>query len=309
MMVTSVSILASLSVTLCAGVWCILTFFDNFERTREFGINASHPEGSKTVFVFKRVERFLVARTPVKQLGNRLSSAGIRWSPLLTILVIMVSMLGMAIVGQPLLGKIGSSILSALLPFAFMQWLNRKGVKRREDFTAQLPEMARIIANGNSAGLSIVRCLSMAGRELPEPAGDELRKVAKQLDLGWSVDQSLRELSARLPSRELDVLMRTIVIQSRSGGALSSALSEISQTLEDRKELRREVRTVILGSAVSGYAVITMGCGAIILMNLMQPGMLDQMAESTVGRIVIAISMLFFCLGAVLMRIVSRIEV
>ena len=309
MIFTSPAILGLLSATLCFGIWCILTFFDNFERTREFGFDTSVPEGSKTVVIFRRMERHLAVHTPVKQLANKLASAGVGWSPLLTILVVMASMLGVALAAQPLLGKIGALIMAVSSPFAFLQWLTRKGVKRREDFTVQLPEMARIIANGNAAGLSIARCLAMAGRELPDPAGAELSTVAKQLNLGWSVDQSLRELSERLPSRELDVLMRTIVIQARSGGALSSALSEISQTLEDRKELRREVRTVILGSAVSGYAVIAMGCGASVLMNLIQPGMLDQMAGSTVGRIIIAASMSFFGLGAVLMRVVSRVEV
>lgn len=309
MIFTSSTVLGLLLITLCFGVCCILTFFNNFERTREFGFNSSVRDGSKTVVIFRRMERYLAAHTPVGKLTNKLASAGVSWSPLLTILVVIASMLVVAVAGQPFLGKIGASIMAISLPFAFLQWISRKGVKRREDFTVQLPDVARIIANGNSAGLSMVRCLAMAGRELPDPAGAELRKVARQLDLGWGVDESLRELSVRLPSRELDVLMRTIVIQSRSGGALTSALSEISQTLEDRKELRREVRTVILGSAVSGYAVIAMGCGAIVLMNFIQPGMLDQMAGSTAGRIVIATSMLLFCLGAVLMRVVSRVEV
>ena len=103
--------------------------------------------------------------------------------------------------------------------------------------------------------------------------------------------------------------MRTIVIQSRTGGALTDALTEISQTLEDRKELRREVRTVILGSAMFGYAVMIIGAAAIILLNVLKPGMLDNLAGSIPGRIILIVSLALFLIGGALMRVVSRVEV
>ena len=149
----------------------------------------------------------------------------------------------------------------------------------------------------------------MAGREMPDPAGQEMRHMSQRLNLGWSLDNVLNELTERMPSREINVLMRTIVIQSKTGGALSAALSEISQTLEDRKELRREVSTVILGAAVAGYAVIGIGVGAVILLNLFKPGLLDQMATSLLGRVTMGASAVLFVSGTLLMRLVSRVEV
>ena len=90
---------------------------------------------------------------------------------------------------------------------------------------------------------------------------------------------------------------------------MSAALSEMSQTLEDRKELRREVSTVILGAAVAGYAVIGIGVGAVILLNLFKPGLLDQMATSLLGRVTMGASAVLFVSGTLLMRLVSRVEV
>ena len=133
--------------------------------------------------------------------------------------------------------------------------------------------------------------------------------MSRQLNLGWSLDNVLNELTDRMPSREINVLMRTIIIQSKTGGALSAALSEMSQTLEDRKELRREVSTVILGAAVAGYAVIGIGVGAVILLNLFKPGLLDQMATSLLGRVTMGASAVLFIGGTLLMRLVSRVEV
>ena len=47
----------------------------------------------------------------------------------------------------------------------------------------------------------------------------------------------------RLPSREVAVLVSTLLVSARSGGSLVTALRDIADTLEARKETRREVRT------------------------------------------------------------------
>ena len=301
-------ILLMLLVSLVLGVWSVNVLLGEFARRRELWVLAQGEQvtGAQRL---ARLDRRLSGKGPFAALGRRIAAAGLGWSPVTVVLGVLAAMAVMLVVGKFLVGYIASTVLALLLPAAGLQWLSRKAARRREDFTAQLPELARIIANGNSAGLSVGRCVAMAGRELSEPAGGEMLRVAAHLDLGWSLDRALHALAERLPSREINVLVRTIVIQSRTGGALTDALTEISQTLEDRKELRREVRTVILGSAMSGYAVMIIGAAAIILLNVLKPGMLDNLAGSIPGRIILIVSLALFLIGGALMRVVSRVEV
>jgi putative membrane protein len=301
-------ILLMLLVSLVLGVWGVNILLGESARRRELLVLAQGEQvtGAQRL---ARLDRRLSGKGPFAALGRRIAAAGLGWSPVTVVLGVLAAMAVMLVVGKFLVGYIASTVLALLLPAAGLQWLSRKAARRREDFTAQLPELARIIANGNSAGLSVGRCVAMAGRELSEPAGGEMLRVAAHLDLGWSLDRALHALAERLPSREINVLVRTIVIQSRTGGALTDALAEISQTLEDRKELRREVRTVILGSAMSGYAVMIIGAAAIILLNVLKPGMLDNLAGSIPGRIILIVSLALFLIGGALMRVVSRVEV
>ncbi len=308
MTVTVRLVLVLLLVTLGLATWTVSVFVDDVARRRTLARNAL-AEGVGRPSLWRRTERLLFTRTPLRWFSRKLVAAGIAWSPLL-VLVAVLSCVGAVLVGGPVvLGRIGAVALAAAVPMLFMTWVRRRAAKRSEAFIAQLPELARILANGNSAGLSMGRCLAMAGREMAEPAGEELRRVANRLNLGWSADRALTDLAERLPSREIDVLVRTIVVQSRTGGALTKALMDISQALDERKELRREVATVILGSAVSGYAVILIAVGAVIVLNLVQPGLLDLMAGTWIGRAVIVVSMALFVLGFLLMRAVSRVEV
>ena len=51
-----------------------------------------------------------------------------------------------------------------------------------------------------------------------------------------SLADSLDRLRRRLPSREIAVLMTTLIVQQRSGGDAVSALHELSETLDSRRE-------------------------------------------------------------------------
>lgn len=308
MTLTARLILVILLISLAIGVWAVVILADESARRRELW-SATVGEGGAGHRILPRVERVLFSRRPFSRFSSALATAGLSWSPLVTLLGVLAVMLVIFIGSRVLLGNIASFILTLITPALLRRWLSRRSAKRLEDFIAQLPELTRIIANGNSAGLSMGRCLAMAGREMPEPAGAEMRRVVHRLDVGASTDQALTELAQRMPSRELNILMRTIVIQGRTGGALTEALTDIAQALEQRKELHREVQTVILGSAVSGYAVMLIGGGAVILLNFMEPGLIDKMAGSFMGQIVLVAAGVFFLVGALLMKVVGKVEV
>ncbi len=72
------------------------------------------------------------------------------------------------------------------------------------------------------------------------------------------------------------MLVGTLVISSRSGGSLISALRDIASTLEDRKELKREVRTLLTQATYTGYLVVAMGIGLLFLLNALHPGLLQD---------------------------------
>lgn len=210
---------------------------------------------------------------------------------------------------RPLLGTLGSVLLVLAAYSISNRYLESRRQKRLEAFAGQLPDVARILSNAASAGQSLRAALAMAGRELEDPAGAELTQVSEAMQLGVSLDQALGDLRRRLPSRELAVLVQTLVSQSRAGGALVSALLNIAATLEQRKELRREVRTATSGAVFSGYVVLAIGIGSVFVMNVLSPGALDQLSQTGLGRIVLIVAGSFFAVGLLLINRLTRIEV
>jgi tight adherence protein B len=187
-------------------------------------------------------------------------------------------------------------------------WVARKQRQRNERFISQLPELARVLSNAASAGLAIRTALDMAAGELDEPAGTEMRFVAEELRIGQSIDGALENLGRRMPSRELGVLVTTIVIQHRTGGSLVTALRDMSDTLEARKDLRREVRTLMSGAVFTSYLVAAMGVGTVVLLNAITPGALHKMTSSFAGQVAFVVAASLYALGFFLIRRTTSID-
>ncbi len=149
----------------------------------------------------------------------------------------------------------------------------------------------------------------MAAEELEAPAGEELKQVADAMAVGHSVEDSLAELQQRLPSRELIVLVSTLVLSSRAGGSVVESLRNLTVTLEERKETRREIRTQMSQVTVTAYAVPVIGIGSLLLLNRIMPGSLQAMTGSTIGRICVLVSLGLYVVGFALIRRMSRIDV
>ena len=187
--------------------------------------------------------------------------------------------------------------------------IERRRGNRRDAFVAQLPEVARMLSNGAAAGLSMQQALRMASRELADPAGAELKRVIEEIQVGRGVEDALEALADRLPSREVAVLMTTIAIQQRAGGDTVRALGELASTLDARKDLRREIKTLLSGVVFTSYVVAGIGGATILMINAISPGVTQDMTGSALGLAGLFVATVLWAIAFVLIRRTTRIDV
>ncbi|WHM31056.1 type II secretion system F family protein [Streptomyces sp. BPPL-273] len=258
---------------------------------------------------FPTLDRRLRRTRLGRNLELRLSATGLDATPGEFFAYLVAAVVGLWLVGQAVLAPFFGPLAALLGIGAAVQFLTWQRQKRIEKFINQLPELARILANATQAGLALRTAIGMAAEELEAPAGEELGKVADQLALGASMDDALGELADRLPSRELVVLVTTLVLANRAGGQVVSALRNLTETLEERKETRREVRTQLSQVNMTSYAVPVLGIGSLFLMNGVKDGALERMTGSPVGQAAVIIAFGLYAVGFVLIRRLSRIDV
>ncbi|MDT3723974.1 type II secretion system F family protein [Streptomyces sp. DSM 41972] len=258
---------------------------------------------------FPTLDRRLRRTRLGRKLELRLIATGLDVTPGEFFVAMLVTVAGLWMAGQAALAPFFGPIAGLLGVWAAVQFLDWQRQKRIERFINQLPELARILANATQAGLALRTAIGIAAEELEAPAGEELAKVADQLAMGASMEDALGELSDRLPSRELVVLVTTLVLANRAGGQVVSALRNLTETLEERKETRREVRTQLSQVSMTSYAVPVLGVGSLFLMNGVKDGALERMTGSTAGQIAVLVAFGLYAVGFLLIRRLSRIDV
>ncbi len=266
-------------------------------------------EGDRGGDRYGRLDRWLRDTGLGRRLEHELTLAGSDRSPLT--IVLLGSVLAVAAGAllwnllAPAFGVVGL-LLGAL---GLRAWMRRGRERRREAFIAQMPELARVLANATNAGLSISTAIGIAGDELDEPARSELRRVSTSLAFGNDIDSALTELRDRLPSREVAVLMSSLLVSARAGGSLVTSLRSIADTLEERKETRREIRSTLAQSVATGYTVIGMGFGLLLLLNTISPGTVEEMTRDPIGQLALLFAGALFTGGFLLIRRMTRFEV
>lgn len=258
---------------------------------------------------FGAVDRRLRGTSLGRRIELRLAATGLDITPGEFFVYMLAGVAGLWITAQTVFASFFGPIAGLLGVWGAFGVLNWQRNKRIEKFINQLPELSRILANATQAGLALRTALSMAAEELEAPAGEELGRVADKLAVGHSIDDALGELADRLPSRELVVLVTTLVLSNRAGGTVVGSLRNLTETLEERKETRREVRTQLSQVNMTAYAVPAMGLGALLLLDRVMPGAIDRMTNSFIGQTAVVVALVMYGLGVFVIRRLSKIDV
>ncbi|MBN2004038.1 MAG: AAA-like domain-containing protein [Anaerolineae bacterium] len=98
---------------------------------------------------------------------------------------------------------------------------------RLNKFSNQLADCLDTIANGLHAGYSFLQAMEATAREFPPPISVELGRVVKEVQLGFTVEDSLSNMLRRVPLEDLDTFVTTINIQREVGGNPGEIMREV----------------------------------------------------------------------------------
>ncbi|MET9518653.1 type II secretion system F family protein [Streptomyces sp. NPDC002994] len=270
-------------------------------------ITGPHAVGRRRRFM--GVDRRLRKTALGKKIHVRLSATGLDLTAGEFFVYLVIGVAALWLIASSVLAPFFGPVAGLVALWSGSAFLNWQRQKRIEAFINQLPDLSRILANATAAGLALRTALSMAAEELEAPAGEELAGVANQLAVGRSIDDALGELAERLPSRELVVLVTTLVLSNRAGGTVVGSLRNLTETLEERKETRREVRTMLAEVNATAYTIPLLGLGAMIMLNSVTPGSMERMTGSPVGQIIVVVAIGLYALGFIVMRRLGKIDV
>ncbi len=127
--------------------------------------------------------------------------------------------------------------------------------RRIKNFTARFPDAIELLVRGLKSGLPVSETLGVVAKEIPGPVGEEFRVVTEKIKIGKTMEESLQETADRLGTPEFQFFVITLAIQRETGGNLAETLSNLSDVLRKRAQMKLKIRAMSSESKASAYIV------------------------------------------------------
>ena len=216
-------------------------------------------------------------------LAQRIARTGKSW----TLGQYMVASAGLFVVVTAALWLKGAALLMAIaiglfvglgLPHLVVGSLIKKRITK---FNAKFPDAIELLVRGLRSGLPIAETLTVVGSEVPGPVGYEFRQVSDKMKIGRTMDVALQETADRLGTAEFQFFVITLAIQRETGGNLAETLSNLSEVLRKRAQMKLKIKAMSSESKASAYIIgalpfIVFGLIWFISGNYMQKFFIDE---------------------------------
>jgi tight adherence protein B len=197
----------------------------------------------------------------------------------------------------------------ALVSYATGSWIRRRIRKRLRAFNDQLEMVLRLLSSALRSGLSMRQAFVLVIDELAEPAKLEFRRVVAQTNIGIGTNEALDALCGRMPSDELNMMVRAVRVQSQSGGNLGKILDHLATTIKDRRRIDRKVKALTAEGTASGWVIGMLPVSVGTFLVLTQPHMRDSMLHTTIGLASLALAVGLEVMGVFLVVQLVKLDI
>ena len=242
-------------------------------------------------------------------LAEDLGRAGLNVTPAEYLLMRIGAVALGALIGLFRFGiSIGPLVLAAVgfvVPPLVIAFLQRR---RRDRFNEQLAGMLQLLSNSLKTGYAVDRALETVAAKSPPPVSTEFERVTTEIALGTSVEDALSSLLLRIDSPDLEFIVTAILLHVRVGGNLAEVLDNISDTLRDRIQTKRDMAVLTAQSRAS--ATIITGLPILLALGLyvFVPGYFAPMTSTFIGYILLGIAGLLIIVGNILITRMTQLE-
>lgn len=169
--------------------------------------------------------------------------------------------------------------------------------KRLKKFDEQLVDGLSTLSNSLKAGFSLVQALEMLAREMNPPISQEFGLMLRENKLGVPLDKALQNMTERIPSNNLDLVVTSIVIARTAGGNLAEIFDQIASTVREISRLEGKIDALTAQGKLQGLVIGSLPIGLGYLIYLLDPEMMGTLWEDPIGWGIIGIIVLFEVIG------------
>ena len=210
-----------------------------------------------------------------------------------------------------LVGSRQAAVVLALAAGASPYLAVRAAISRRlARFNEQLADALMLMANSLRAGFGFLQALEVVQREMsPSLVGREFGRAFREMSLGVTVEEALQNLTRRVRSEDLSLVVTAVLIQRQVGGSLAEVLEKIAHTIRERVRVQGEIRTLTAQGRISGLIVGLLPLFLLAVMMALNPGYTGVLFTHPLGRTMLVLAALAEVTGWLLIKRITGIRI
>src|SRR5207247_2880153 len=131
-----------------------------------------------------------------------------------------------------------------------------------------------------------------------EPAHSEWRRIVLDEQLGVPVDEAVNRIAERMESRDLEQVALLAELQRTAGGNAAEVLDTVIQTLRERADVRRLIKTLTAQGRMARWILTSLPIVAGLGMWLLQRDLMRPLLTTSGGQIALVIASLMVVAGS-----------
>ena len=206
---------------------------------------------------------------------------------------------------HPLLVPVGA-LIGWMIPGAL---LRRDLKKRHAAFEAQLVDALVLLSNALRSGLSLMQGFRIVVKEMPAPISQEFELVLREQQISAMLDDALVNLGERLKSKDMDIVITSILTLRETGGNLPETFDTVVYTIRERKKIEGRIETLMTMGVTQGVVACFMPYAFLLMMGVLQPQIVKPLFTTWTGWAILGAATILDILGYFVIRAMAKVRV
>ena len=194
----------------------------------------------------------------------------------------------------------------ALLPRFIYAWMRKR---RLRQFELQLPDALMMLSGALRAGASMASAIQLMAQEAQNPLAQEFSLVLREQRLGVSMEQSLNNLSRRVPTQTTVLVVSAMRIAGETGGGLAETLERTSHTIRSHLQMEGKIEALTAQGKMQAWVVGSLPILLMLVLNQMEPDSMAMLWHSRIGWATLVVIAFLEVMGIYLIRRITAIDI
>lgn len=203
-------------------------------------------------------------------------------------------------------------------PYVFLhvkKGVERYQIKQQERIAVEFKEGMQAVVSSLTAGYSIENSFRESLEELRMIYGSKtliykgFSRIVNRLNLNMNIEDAFDEFAKECGVEEIDIFAQILHYAKRSGGNLIEIIRSTTETISEKIDVKREIRTIISAKQFEQNIMNYVPMAIILYMRVSAAEMFEKVYGNVVGVILMTGCLLIYFLARIIAEKIVDIKV